>query len=548
MKLYCRLVLAVVLAVGAVGCGREVRDVLDVAEQQMAQRPDSSLVLLESINTERIMSRADRARHALLYAQARDKNYIDDTSDSLISIAVDYYSRHRDYGRRFTSLYYLGRVRENAGDHTEAILAYTRAEELGDKTDDEFAKGLLYAHLGSVYARCYDLQKSLEAFRMSESYHRKAGKTAHAYYSVLSIAEICIRMGLYKDAASYINDALEWGRENNIYVYREGLYIQNYLALHDDSYCHEVFVDADHETDSMESVYDNYRTAYQEALKNNEKSARAYLALAWEDARDAQDSLNMHHYSYIVHKIIGNHEDALKEYEKFFELQDKATRQALQQPLLSVQKDYFKAQSEIQSLKLNSSRVIQVLGGILFSLLVVLLVLYYRNQLTKKQRELDDFLSLRNEFEISLSSKKGEIESMQGHIRTLFSSQYELLDQFCNICYETSSSVKEKDAIYAKVRKEIENFRSDKAVLAELEAIVNKYNNGVMRKLRAGMPILTEMEYRLICFFYAGFSAKAISIFTGDSTNNIYTKKKRLRIRILEAQPPFCEEILQYLS
>lgn len=55
-----------------------------------------------------------------------------------------------------------------------------------------------------------------------------------------------------------------------------------------------------------------------------------------------------------------------------------------------------------------------------------------------------------------------------------------------------------------------------------------------MNTIRTHLADLTEMEYRLLCYFCAGFSAKAISVFTGDTTNNIYVKKSRIKDRILE--------------
>ena len=52
-------------------------------------------------------------------------------------------------------------------------------------------------------------------------------------------------------------------------------------------------------------------------------------------------------------------------------------------------------------------------------------------------------------------------------------------------------------------------------------------------KARRCLLGISEMEYRLLCYLCVGFSAKAISIFTGDSTNNIYVKKSRIKREIL---------------
>ena len=67
---------------------------LSIAAQQMMSRPDSALHLLSEIDPGTLGRGRTRARYALLYTQALDKNYIDTTSDSLLSVAYRYY-RHR---------------------------------------------------------------------------------------------------------------------------------------------------------------------------------------------------------------------------------------------------------------------------------------------------------------------------------------------------------------------------------------------------------------------------------------------------------------------
>ena len=57
----------------------------------MEEYPDSALHILESIESQQLTVHADRAYYALLLTQARDKNYIVQTDDSLIRTAVQYY-------------------------------------------------------------------------------------------------------------------------------------------------------------------------------------------------------------------------------------------------------------------------------------------------------------------------------------------------------------------------------------------------------------------------------------------------------------------------
>ncbi|MBE6225053.1 MAG: hypothetical protein E7122_07525 [Bacteroidales bacterium] len=94
---------------------------------------------------------------------------------------------------------------------------------------------------------------------------------------------------------------------------------------------------------------------------------------------------------------------------------------------------------------------------------------------------------------------------------------------------------------------EIEKLSSDKKYLSQLEGIVNKYKDNVMQTTREILPELGEMDLRLLCYFYAGFSAKAISIFTNNSTGNIYMKKKRIKEKLLIVKDEKKDIVLRHL-
>ena len=83
------------LLLAITGCQEHspIADRLQQAETVMNEHPDSALNILKDISGSDLRIKEHRARHALLYSQALDKNYIDLTNDSLINIAVDYYHR-----------------------------------------------------------------------------------------------------------------------------------------------------------------------------------------------------------------------------------------------------------------------------------------------------------------------------------------------------------------------------------------------------------------------------------------------------------------------
>lgn len=63
----------------------QVDSILTSAEKSMNDDPKSSLEILESIDKDSISMRKQKAKYALLYSMALDKNYIDLQSDSIIA-------------------------------------------------------------------------------------------------------------------------------------------------------------------------------------------------------------------------------------------------------------------------------------------------------------------------------------------------------------------------------------------------------------------------------------------------------------------------------
>lgn len=61
------------------------------ADSLMQKFPDSALRFLQKIRPEELNSLEDRAYHALLLTEVKDKNFIQQTEDSQIRIAVQYY-------------------------------------------------------------------------------------------------------------------------------------------------------------------------------------------------------------------------------------------------------------------------------------------------------------------------------------------------------------------------------------------------------------------------------------------------------------------------
>ena len=137
------------------------------------------------------------------------------------------------------------------------------------------------------------------------------------------------------------------------------------------------------------------------------------------------------------------------------------------------------------------------------------------------------------------------IREMHSQVADLFHKQYKLLDKLSNTYYETHGISRDKESIYEQVRIEINKFANDKGTLAQLEKIVNQYKRNAINLVRTEIPSISPRDIKLLCYIYAGFSAKSISIFVGETTGNILTRKYRLRNKISKLNTPNAQIILE---
>ena len=254
---------------------------------------------------------------------------------------------------------------------------------------------------------------------------------------------------------------------------------------------------------------------------------------------------------------MGQDNNALASHEKLLAIQDSLVRAALQQPLHYIQADYFKTKASYTDLKARSRYTIAILLISLLILIICFIIISFKRKIENKNLEIERFIDqvagLKNDIDkrvaeaavmiSDIDRKDSDIRSMEESIAELFSKQYKFLDKMCSVYYETHGCGKDKDAIYKQVKIEIERFSTDKRFLRELEGILNLHLDGVMKTLRSELPHLSEMDFRLLCFLLAGFSAKAISVFTGDSTGNIYVRKSRLKNEIQAIEPQVSTKI-----
>ena len=408
---YIRRLFPFILILVFVGCKEKqiVQDTFDKAEAFMETHSDSAYALLQTIDSEKLRTQGGRARYALLYTQAQDKNYIDDTNDSLISIAVDYYRYHGDVRHRFLSIYYKGRVLYNAGDYLKAMVAYTEAEGLAPDLHDDYYAGLLYTQLGSIYREYCDFPKSLEAYQKAELYYKNAGKDFHRQFAITNQSVVYRNMDNYVKSDSLLQTVLAEAiyEENHTLIdYTMGNLLMQYVEqerMQEAKYIYEKLVNQygiENKTSSfMVSV------AKIHLYENEIQNAEQLLDEAWKRAGTSNDSIDCHLAASQLYKAKGQFVNAIQEQETGVLIQNRMVKDNLQQPVLTMQRDYLAQELEYQSYKRKMNRLFNMVVIVFVVVLALSMGYILQKRLRRHYRE-----SLHNRLKLQEAENKRKIK------------------------------------------------------------------------------------------------------------------------------------------
>lgn len=185
--------LAVVCAAAVVllSCSKadlETERTLEDVASFIEERPDSALTILDTMDSFSLTTSALKARHSLLLAMARDKNYIDDTTDSIIAPAVSWYRRHGSADEKLLMNYYRGRIAMNAGDYETAMRWFADGSRFSEKARNKVWSGRLCNAKFQVYQHLFDSASAIDAALQSADYYAAAGELSRYYDAINNVA------------------------------------------------------------------------------------------------------------------------------------------------------------------------------------------------------------------------------------------------------------------------------------------------------------------------------------------------------------------------
>ncbi|MCE8685243.1 hypothetical protein K0F67_01585 [Bacteroides fragilis] len=201
----------------------QVARLLRQAETCMEECPDSALVYLPQIPDPEKLTGENQADYCLLLTQAMDKNDLPLSSDSLIQIAVGYYSNKGDAECKAKALFYKGRVFQQQGNLEGATLLYKKAESMIPDLTDYYLVGLIYSYLGHLNRDEEHYKKALFYYEKALPCYRTIQNPTLTASGLQDMAKISVYLGethradsLFSEVLSYVPD-IDAAWQANIY-------------------------------------------------------------------------------------------------------------------------------------------------------------------------------------------------------------------------------------------------------------------------------------------------------------------------------------------
>ncbi len=160
---------------------------LQHAEILMEEHPDSSLILLKNLKPD-LLSTADYARYCLLMTEAIGKNHLSITSDSLISVAVEYFNDKGDIDTKAKTYFYAGWVNQEMQNTKQAMEYFLKAADFAEGGNDYKLQYLIHYYLGNLYFQENLYDSALKMHRIAYYYSRLLNNKDYMAYALRNTA------------------------------------------------------------------------------------------------------------------------------------------------------------------------------------------------------------------------------------------------------------------------------------------------------------------------------------------------------------------------
>ena len=540
----------------------EVSASLDRIEQVVQQRPDSALIELVHLDSlldaGAVSIEGDRqmARYALLKTQTHDKNYIDDTNDSLILQAVRYYDEHGSKQEQMLAHFYHGAIFRNAGEYSLAIPHYLKAADLASNISDYYDRGLSFLNL-SLVCRLLGSIDAIEYADKANFCFNSIGDSLRENQSQIYKATALSEFKKTKEAKDIFEHVLSSTIDPLTIKECRRQYIDLCIKIGDYEKASELYKQL-----TPPYYFKDYSNkVYVDVYKSDTALAREHISLAKAHIRDERDSTFYYASLRNYHLLTSDYPNAYRALARKSALQDSIVSAMFSHSVASVQKEYLNQQYEHVRYVAEQRKQKWVFSSIVFLLLIAVSVIYilkkwkehqriietYMENVSDMQRTLlentDAIATLQHKAEAMDSERLAKEETYRNQIKTLFAKSFHELESLYKKYYQFQNEQGIQREIYKDVCDRINAF-AQATQQEELDHLIDENFDHAMEKVKSPEFELSDKELQLYKYKVAGLSARTIRMLMHiESQDALQKRQQRLRKKILDSKSPFATEL-----
>ena len=513
---------------------------LNKAEQLMTEAPDSAEKILNAIPRRNLKSRAQEARFALLYSQAMDKCYIDTDNDSLISVAVNYYSKRGSDHEKALAYYYESVVYRNAKNTDAQVESLVKAQQYAEKTTDHFLNGLIYSKQGQLYYFQFQFSEAEELFRKAVDAFDKANNIKNKMISLSNLSNALYFLNRKDEYVTVTEEALNTAKalDDNTYV----VPLENDLLTATDGWNRDeilrskkaLFANKEH---FSKGEFARYLSNHYER-EGNIDSLKYYLTeqIKYDTIRTLFDCGAIARLSSLCENQ-GDFTEALK-YEKMYaKAQDSLKNIERKNIVEELEQKYKTKEISLEKESLRKQQTLIICIGILVALILISVIVWIikssRNALAKQREEYESYITqydtqcrqLQEQYDM-LSNKVGVYTTEQGEFGVklieLLKNRLSSLRTLAELAYKYGE--KNTQTFYNKFQEHIMLSKNkNEEFIDEILEVANVLNNGVITYLTQNYPELSSLSCRIADLWLWASPLKALEYCITTPISTAYT-------------------------
>ena len=524
----------------------DTEQLLNRADSLINEYPDSSLLILHSIDSTTLKSESDKAKYTVLKIQGLDKIHAPLPSDSCIAEAANYYLSTPDPLMQTRALYYQGRCLYQHADYPKALATYYQAFDKAKQTHDPFWMGLTSRGIADVYLETFNASEQLLFTKLAYQYFQKSGKEIYTHYALLEIAEAYISTCNYpasiKICKALTHTADSIGDENLKMAALRNLGL-NYLLQSNYKDAEKIYLITTSSPYATEEDTARLALAYA-ATGHPEQALRLSEKIHSNDAA-AVTSMAKYH----IYKQSNQPSKALLALEHLHFATDSIFSSRINQNITETVANYLHLKNSLQAQKHRADTLRFVL--ILVALAIILISSIAAGYIlhNRQKRKLEEKILLASQLQEMLSHHQYEKSQQMHTIRTIFSAHYEQLEELCQIMAEDNNAVNTDKRISKTISNLINKFSADGSAIDTLIEEVNTTHDSIFDKFKSDCPDLKNQDYLLFLFSILGFSTPVIALLLKEEKlTSVYNRRRRIKTRILSLTSPHKDIYLSYIS